>query len=157
MIYGAKICSTSGSGSSDYGSNDYWLHLLWTLHPGLIWPNLDLILCSGVQQHWNPLRRWYGLGGMLARQLLHQPGISPSSSYIAYALLHWTTEWMAFFQWITGKKDAIVFFWHMLPHRIHLKNNDDLEGERVGRLPRSVLSELQLGDWGLVGAKNSWK
>ena len=23
MIYGAKICSTSGSGSSDYGSNDY--------------------------------------------------------------------------------------------------------------------------------------
>ena len=42
---------------------------------------------------------------------------------------------------------------YMLPHRLYLKNNDDLEGERVGWLPRSVLNELQLGDWGLVSAK----
>merc|ERR1712037_396488 len=35
---------------------------------------LLLTLHHGVQRHRDPLRRWYGLGGVLVRQLLYQPG-----------------------------------------------------------------------------------
>ena len=99
----------------------FWLWLLlWTLHHGLIFLNLDIssfeccsgdisisfVCCSGVQRHRDPLRRWYGLGGVLVRQLLYQPGFK-HSILILHCFCSLLNNWMASFLWhIIGDKNA---------------------------------------------------